>query len=123
MSGTSRPSTRAKGAAAEALACEHLKTLGYSILERNWRCRLGEIDIIARDGEYVVFVEVKARTGPSFGPGVEAVDVRKRSRLRALAEVYLQRMGLKEAGVRFDVVSVDAGPGDGPVINLIRNAF
>jgi len=95
---------RLLGRKAEALAVEHLRKQGLRIEERNFRCRLGEIDLVARDGATLVFVEVRSRTTVQFGFPQESVGHRKQQRLRRIAQVYLQGRG--EAAVRFDVVSV-----------------
>ncbi len=95
------------GAAGEDLACAHLRALGYQIIERNYRCRSGEVDIVARHGEATVFVEVKERRGDSHGGGVEAVTFGKRRRVIRAARIYAASKGLFERPVRFDVVSID----------------
>jgi len=92
------------GRKAEALAVAHLRKQGLRIEERNFRCRLGEIDLVARDGATLVFVEVRSRTSAEFGLPEESVGHRKQQRLRRIAQVYLQGRG--ETTVRFDVVSV-----------------
>ncbi|NOX44447.1 MAG: YraN family protein [Caldiserica bacterium] len=102
---------------AEARACGYLRSLGYAIVARNWRWRGGEVDIIAKDGDTLVFVEVKARSGTRFGDPAEAVDRRKRGKLLAAAKAILGR----DAGrvpIRFDVVSVLGGE-----ISHLRDAF
>lgn len=95
---------RELGQRGEALAVAHLKRKGLRIETRNFRCRLGEIDLIARDGNVLVFVEVRSRTSREFGLPQESVDYRKQQRLRRIAQVYLQ--GRPETAVRFDVVAV-----------------
>ena len=77
-----------------------------SILARDWRCRLGQIDVVALDGDTVVVVEVKARRGLTFGLPQEAVDVRKRRKLRLLAHAYLGATGRRDHRVRIDVVAL-----------------
>jgi putative endonuclease len=77
-----------------------------SILARDWRCRLGQIDIVALDGDTLVVVEVKARRGLTFGPPQESVDARKRRKLRMLAEAYLGATGRRDHPVRIDVVAL-----------------
>lgn len=94
------------GRAAEDRAARHLEMLGYQLLERRYRTRLGEVDIIARDGATIVFVEVKARTRPGFGGPASAVTAAKRSRLAKTAATYLQARHLWSAAVRFDVLSI-----------------
>lgn len=92
------------------------------LLDRNWRTSAGEIDIVARDGEAVVFCEVKTRRGTMFGDGSEAVTSEKTRRLRHLATQWLAITGIRARSVRFDVVSVCVG-GAKPVINHVRDAF
>lgn len=94
-----------------------LETHGYRILARNVRLPGGEIDVIARDGDTVVFVEVKTRANASYGGAVRAVDARKRSTLRALAADWLQ-VAAPRALARFDVVTIDRGRA-----TLHRDAF
>ena len=96
----------ARGRAAEDAAIELLQERGYRIVARNVRLPGGEIDVIARDGSVIVFVEVKARSSGSFGSAVAAVDARKRSTLRALAADWLQ-IAAPAARARFDVVTFD----------------
>lgn len=103
----------ALGAFGEELAARYLREQGMVILDRNWRCARGEIDIVARAGADLVVVEVKARRGTSAGYPVEAVTYRKLTRLRALAAAWLQEHPQwRPAGVRFDVVGVLVGTGE-----------
>ncbi len=113
---------RALGEWGERLAAAHLTEAGMVLLDRNWRTSAGEIDIVARDGEAVVFCEVKTRRGKGFGEGSEAVDGEKTRRLRHLATQWLASSGIRARLVRFDVVSVFVG-GAKPVIDHIRGAF
>lgn len=114
-----KENTRRIGARKERLVCEWLEQRGYRILERNFTCRTGEIDLVAREGGYLVFVEVKYRGGLSCGTPEEAVDWRKQRKISRTALFYLARYGYAESTpVRFDVVSVS---GEEPV--LYRNAF
>jgi putative endonuclease len=98
----------AAGRDGEAAAAEYLETLGYRILKRNLRGPGGEIDLIARDGDTLVFVEVKSRGGVHFGSALSAVDARKRARIRTLAEDFLQFLPATTK-VRFDVVTLRQG--------------
>jgi len=98
---------RHTGSGGEDLASAWLERRGYRILERNWRCRSGEIDLVVRQGTVTVFVEVKERRNPSHGLGVEAVSWGKRQRLIRAARLYAAAKGLSETDLRFDVVSVD----------------
>jgi putative endonuclease len=106
----------------EDLACGELRRRGYAILTRRYRTRHGEIDIIARAGETIVFVEVKARTGDAFGGGGAAVTARKQQRITRMATEYLARCGLLEAPCRFDVVTVEFEAGR-PRIEVYTHAF
>jgi putative endonuclease len=98
------------GQAGEDLACAYLQRQGLRIVERNFRCRGGEIDVIARDGETLVFVEVKERSGASHGAAIEAVTRLKRSRIVRAARLYAAQHALSEGAVRFDVVAIDLAP-------------
>lgn len=110
------------GLIGEDLACQELERLGYAVLARRYRRRGGEIDIIARDGDTLVFVEVKTRDGGRFGTGAEAVTQLKRRRLVGTALDYLARHRAVECPCRFDVVSVHLGE-RGPDIEVFQNAF
>jgi len=111
------------GRKGEEAAARHLQSLGYVILERRFRTRAGEIDLVARDGNTLVFVEVKARTSLACGRPAEAVDARKRGRIARVASLYLARECGRESPCRFDVVEVLLEPGSPPRVRLIRNAF
>jgi putative endonuclease len=105
----SRPMTRATdgvGSYGERMAVRHLVAEGLVLLDRNWRCSAGEIDIIAREGDVLVFCEVKTRRTTRFGTPAEAVVATKVRRLRRLAAQWLAATGLSPREVRFDVVSV-----------------
>ena len=106
----------------EDLACRELARRGYAIVERRFRVRSGELDIVARDGPVLVFVEVKTRAGRRFGNPAEAVTPVKQRRLAQLANAYLVRHRLSDCPCRFDIVSVDVGVAP-PSIEVIRNAF
>lgn len=95
----------------EEEAARYLGRRGLAIRERNWRCRAGEMDLVALDGGTVVFVEVKTRSGSGFGAPAEAVTPAKQRRLRQVAAWYLTEKGLHGAPCRFDVVSVMGRPG------------
>ncbi len=112
------------GRQGEDLAAAHLEDLGLVILARNWRCREGEVDIVATDSErYLVFCEVKTRSGDGFGAPAEAVTQGKRRKLRRLATLFLDQAGLRAVSVRFDVIGVVARPGEPPVLSHIVAAF
>ncbi len=107
-----KPPTRPLGQLGEEVAARFLEGRGFEILARNLRSRLGEIDLIARDGTTLVFIEVKARRGGRGDPPQAAVDARKQSRLARLALDYLAREWLRELSCRFDVVAVTFDLGD-----------
>ena len=110
---------RKTGQEQEAKAACFLKTQGYQILEQNYRCKRGEIDLVAREGQYLVFVEVKYRSTNESGLPEEAVDLRKQRQISRVAAWYLTEKGLDiYTPCRFDVVAID-----GEEIHWIRNAF
>jgi putative transposase len=115
-------SRRHLGDAGEDLAAAALQQQGYKILARNYVTPLGEIDLIAQHGKFVVFVEVKTRKNASFGSPQEAVSAAKQARYRRLADYYLQRQRLGEVPVRFDVVGITLAE-PGPQVEIIRGAF
>jgi putative endonuclease len=110
------------GALGEQLAVEHLTSLGLEVLDRNWRCRYGELDVIAADRptRTVVFVEVKTRTSDRFGGVREAVTPDKVRRLRRLAGLWLAQTGGSWAAVRIDVVGVRIGRQPTPEITHLQ---
>lgn len=110
---------RQLGGEYEKLAAEYLKAQGYVILEQNYRCRSGEIDLIARDGEYLCFIEVKYRRGISCGSPLKAVGLHKQMQILKVARYYLMKKKLNlDTACRFDVVAIE-----GNEITLLRNAF
>ena len=112
------------GKSGENYACLELERLGYAILDRRYRTRAGEIDVIAREGETLVFIEVKARRSGRFGPPAEAVGVQKRHKLMQMASWYIFAKHLSNERCRFDVVSVTFGAGERlPKIEVIKGAF
>lgn len=111
-----------QGDEGELLAVRHLKHLGYQIIARNYRCPLGEIDIVARHRGVVVFVEVKSRgAGDPVSPKLAITPAKKR-KLSQVAWYYLQKQNLTEASARFDVVAIRGMP-DSPEFEVIENAF
>jgi putative endonuclease len=108
-----------RGQAAEAIAAEFLSGQGLAILHRNFRCRFGEIDLIARDGDAVVFVEVRMRGRADFGGAAESITSRKRARLLKAAGFYLSAQR-RTPRCRFDAVLVSGAEGR---IEWIRDAF
>ena len=114
-----RRNQRGVGTAAEQLAAEYLENRGMKITERNFRCRSGEVDLIGHDGGYLVFVEVKYRSGSGKGAAPEAVGIAKQRQICRVADYY--RMKHRVPGstpVRYDVVAIDGGE-----ITWFRNAF
>jgi putative endonuclease len=112
------------GKTGEDVACAELRRLGYAILARRYRTRVGELDIVARDGDTLVFVEVKARRTVAFGAPEEAVTWRKQRKLQVMAGDFLARSRLRDVPCRFDVVSVSfAGRVGAPRVEVFRQAF
>jgi putative endonuclease len=111
------------GQLGENLAVRELESRGYAILERRYRTRHGEIDIVATDGPTLVFVEVKARVTAEFGTAAEAVTPRKQRRLAAMAVDYLARHHVVQTPCRFDVVAIDDAEAPVPRITVYQNAF
>jgi len=117
-----RDGRQALGISGENLACAELQRRGYAILERRYRTRLGEIDIIARDGATLVFVEVKARLTDDFGGAAAAVTAWKQRRIARMAMDYLSRRTPGDCPCRFDVVAIDVDAA-GPRVIVYPNAF
>ncbi|EOM75989.1 YraN family protein [Rhodococcus rhodnii] len=111
------------GSHGEELAARYLVESGMEILDRNWRTRAGELDLIAADSECAVFVEVKTRTGLGYGTPAEAVTPLKQRRIRALGVAWLRTSERSWASVRFDVVSVLVRRGYAPRIDHVKGAF
>jgi putative endonuclease len=111
------------GAHGERIAAAYLTRAGLRVLDRNWRCREGELDLVAREGSAIVFCEVKTRRGTGFGHPVEAVTPRKRGRLRVLAQRWLAAHDEHAPEVRFDVVGVLVRPSGPAVVSHLRAAF
>lgn len=111
------------GAWGERVARDYIAKLGYRIIDTNFRCREGEIDIIAEKGEQLVFIEVRARTGSELGTPEESITLSKRQKLIEVANAYLQTHEGLHVSWRIDVVAVELGPG-GSVsrVELIENA-
>ncbi|MGH8963581.1 MAG: YraN family protein [Jatrophihabitantaceae bacterium] len=111
----------------EDLAARHLSEAGLDVLERNWRCPEGELDIVARDGSVLAFIEVKTRSTLAYGDGAEAVTAVKAARIHRLAMRWLdehrapRRLGWPE--LRFDVVSIVRLAPGGPSVRHLRGAF
>ena len=113
---------QALGISGEDLACAELRRRGYAIVERRYRTRLGEIDIIAKDGLTIVFVEVKARMTQEFGGAAAAMTGWKQRRIARMAADYLARQKLHDCPCRFDVVAIDFDESE-PRVIVYPNAF
>jgi len=117
-------SGKSLGIKGEAAAAEHLKKHGYEIIEQNYRCRFGEIDIIGLDKGSLAFIEVKSRTSDRYGTPFEAVNYHKQKKIRQLAAYYLQAQERYMGSCRFDVVGVHLSKnGTIQKIEVIKNAF
>lgn len=110
------------GKIGEELAEAYLKKMKYKILEKNYKCPLGEVDLVARDKNTLVFIEVKARKTKDFGGPAAAVDLRKQRQLSKVALHYLNQKKLNNIPARFDVVAIEL-IASAPHVELIRNAF
>jgi len=110
------------GRRGEELALRKIKRLGYTCIARNYRCALGEVDLIAKDGETLVFIETKTRKGASLAYAKEAVDARKRRQLSRVALAFMKANNCCEVKSRFDVVAVSL-QGKHERIEVIKNAF
>ncbi|MCR4392957.1 MAG: YraN family protein [Dehalococcoidales bacterium] len=114
---------KSTGQLGENIAREFLKKKGYNILEKNYRCREGEVDIIARKGEYLVFVEVRTRTNQNFGIPEESINIEKERHLLVAANHYLQQNRRADCAWRIDVVAIELNRDNGVKrIELIENA-
>ena len=107
----------------EAIAVRHLEGKGYSIIDRNWRCAQGEIDIVARQNDETVFVEVKTRSSIAYGHPFEAITTKKLARLRRLAGAWCLTTSTATRHIRIDVVSVIVGRKHEPTIEHIEAVF
>ena len=110
------------GKEGERLAEDYLKRKGYKLVERNYRCSAGEVDLIVLDRRVIVFVEVKTRTGHGFGTPAEAVQPRKQRKMMQAAQFFLSEKKLHQRDARFDVVGI-SWPAREPVVEHIENAF
>ena len=107
----------------EDTASKYLEESGYVILDRNFRCRSGEIDIIARDGDYIVFIEVKTRRGSFYGTPGEAVNELKQHKIIRVSEAYIMKKKLFNCDFRFDVIEIIVDKAKNASIKLIKDAF
>ena len=117
------PTPTELGAHGERIAVAYLTDAGLRVLDRNWRCRDGELDIVAREGDALVFCEVKTRRGTDYGQPVEAVGRVKQRRLRTLAQRWLAAHEEHAPELRFDVVGVLVRPATPAVVTHLRAAF
>jgi len=117
-----RNSRRKFGEKSESIAASYLKKQGYKIIEQNYRTKLGEIDIIAKDKDTIAFVEVKARRSGQFGNPKWAVTPKKQRKISMVALQYLKTNGQSNVKARFDVVSIISSH-DNPNIEIVKNAF
>lgn len=121
--GDARSPTRREGDAGEALAAQYLEDAGLELVARNYRSPYGEIDLVMREGDTTVFVEVRSRARVEYGRPAETVDARKQGRLRATAEHYLQRdRRASKKPCRFDIVAITRDVG-GDRVEWLRDAF
>ncbi|HVW40348.1 MAG TPA: YraN family protein [Amycolatopsis sp.] len=111
------------GRKGEQLAAQHLQKLGFVVLSRNWRCREGEIDVVATDGRTLVVCEVKSRAGADFGDPAEAVTEEKIARIRRITGQWLRTFNVRWCPVRFDVVAVLALPSGEFKLRHVPGAF
>jgi putative endonuclease len=106
----------------EDLALKKIKSLGYKKIVRNYRCPLGEVDLIAKDGDCLVFIEIKTRKGDAIGYAKEAVDARKRRQISKVALAYMKSHGADDVKARFDVIAISLHRGS-PQIEVVKDAF
>lgn len=117
-----QPDTRAQGRLGEDEAARWLVRRGYRIVERNFTCKAGEIDVVAEDGDTLCFVEVKARANRTFGRAIEAISAQKQRRIARAASWYLTQHPT-DRPCRFDVLAMDLDPEEGWRFELVRDAF
>jgi putative endonuclease len=121
MPKTTRQSLGQRG---EQLASEHLLTLGYSVIDRNYHCALGEIDIVARRDDLWIFVEVRTRRGRKYGTPEESITPRKRAHLIAAAQTYLQAKDIRDVNWQIALVAIEFGStGQLLRVDVIENAI
>lgn len=110
---------QALGAYGEAVAARHLVEAGMVLLDRNWRCPAGEVDLVLRDGRTLVFCEVKTRSSTAFGSPLESVSPEKAARLRRLAALWIEAHGVRVRDVRIDLVGVLQAGGASAVVDHV----
>ncbi|MDK2822135.1 MAG: putative endonuclease [Clostridia bacterium] len=115
--------SRDLGKQGEQLALRKIKSLGYKILEQNFRCKIGEIDLIAMDKNTLVFIEVRSKSTDKFGLPQETVNCQKQKKIRDVARYYLVKNKLTTENCRFDVIGIVWNGKGKPEIEIIKNAF
>lgn len=115
--------TQGLGAYGEALAARHLVAQGMVVLDRNWRCEQGEIDLVLRDGDVLVICEVKTRSSVAYGPPLATVTEAKAARLRRLAACWLRDHTVRPAEVRFDLVGVLRPRSGAATVDHVRGIY
>lgn len=108
------------GRRGEELAAQYLTHAGYTVIDRNWRCARGEIDLVARDGDDTVFVEVKSRSSTAYGHPFEAITAQKLARLRRLAGAWCEAHPYRRGAVRIDAIAVILPAGEPPRIEHLQ---
>ncbi|MCD5993330.1 YraN family protein [Pseudomonas sp. CDFA 602] len=121
---TQRITRQQAGREAEAFALHYLQQRGLTLIAQNWLCKRGELDLVMLDGDTVVFVEVRYRSHSGWGGAMESVDFRKQKKIVIAAQLFLQQeTNWASSPCRFDVIAVDAAPGNAAPLNWITNAF
>ncbi|RMN84956.1 hypothetical protein ALQ52_00075 [Pseudomonas cannabina pv. alisalensis] len=121
---TQRSTRQQAGREAEAYALQYLQQQGLQLIEQNWLCKRGELDLVMLDGDTVVFVEVRYRRHAGWGGAVESVDFRKQEKLVTAAQLFLQQVpDWADHPCRFDVIAIEGTPGTAAPLNWIRSAF
>jgi putative endonuclease len=116
-------SKQSTGQTGEALALAHLMKQGYRLIETNWRCRQGELDIVTRHNDVIVFIEVRSRHSATVETAFETITPRKRDKLIKLAQLYLESHELNEATWRIDVIAVSFPRSDVPTLEHVEDAL
>lgn len=119
-----RSTRQQAGREAEAFALQYLQQQGLRLIEQNWLCKRGELDLVMLDGDTVVFVEVRYRRNIGWGGAIESVDFRKQEKLVTAAQLFLQQVPeWADHPCRFDVIAIEGDPGSAAPLNWIRSAF
>lgn len=115
--------TKELGFQGEHLALEKIISLGYKVLAKNYTCKLGEIDIIAKDKDTLVFIEVRTKSNKKFGLPQETVNIKKQNKIKKVAQYYLVKNNLLDFYCRFDVIGITWQNNCKPQIEIIKDAF